>query len=135
MKLSSDLCGQCGARRDSHNYRHRFVERVPTKDPVGDEQRETDVEEKAVAAFAEGMLYKLRLNRHKTHWSENDTGYLLGRISDELKELTDALFGDEADPVKAIKECYDVANFAMFIADNLRKELDRGKRHDEQIEG
>lgn len=82
------------------------------------EQRTADKDREAVILFAEGMLEKLAKNRHKAHWSKLQQGYLWSRLVEELNELRSAL--DHPDDSEIISECYDVANFSMMIADNIR---------------
>lgn len=83
---------------------------------------------KEVVWFAEKMEAILRLNDHKSHWSDATNGYLLDRLWQEVHELQRAMLR-ESDPKDVIAECCDVANFAMMIADNfesIAREL-RGK--------
>jgi len=93
-----------------------------------------------VTKFAIGMESKLRKNDHKTHYKHFDFGYLFERLQDEIKELNEAIkkadaelkFGENSNHWNTIKiekhrkaiisECYDIANFAMMIADNLKRE-------------
>lgn len=81
--------------------------------------------------FAEEMEKKLQENDHKVHWSEVDGDYLISRMEQEMVELMKAIidvrFGS-GDPKEVIYEAADVANFAMMIADNMRKDQpkDRG---------
>lgn len=76
---------------------------------------------KPVENFARAMENKLRKNNHKQHWSECSTDYLLHRLRGEVMELEEAIF--EGKSYEEIKdECTDVANFAMFIYDNLSYE-------------
>lgn len=80
-------------------------------------QREED---EAVRWFSDQMLTKLRENRGKGGWRHETDFSLLGSIANELHELVDALHA--GDPKEIARECADVANFAMFIADNHRKD-------------
>jgi len=79
-----------------------------------------DIDRIAVVFFAKGMLRKLGKNRHKAHWETVDCDYLFDRLQEEVKELADARSGTVE---QIIDECYDVANFAMMIADNVSKGL------------
>lgn len=81
------------------------------------EKRNHELDRAAVMRFADGMAAKLAMNTHKAHWSEVDIGYLQSRISDENIELEQAIAHDTNRAI--INECYDVALFAMMIADNL----------------
>jgi NTP pyrophosphatase (non-canonical NTP hydrolase) len=79
-----------------------------------------------VEKFAELMEERLAANDYKCGWADADTDYLLGRIEDEVHELKEALFehdwvrtGSKELAINVRKECADVANFAMMIADVL----------------
>lgn len=75
---------------------------------------------KQVQWFAGEMERVLKENDHKGGWDKIETLVLLNRLKEEVAELADAI---EADDVSVtIKEAIDVANFAMMIADNTRKE-------------
>lgn len=76
------------------------------------------------------MKVKLILNNHKVHWSNCNNGYLLHRLREEVKELDAALrdfrfFARDKEETRqaVIKECADVANFAMMIADNMANKV------------
>lgn len=93
-----------------------------SQDPVGDELRDPGADISAVHTFEMNMLQKLYANRHKAHWSTVTQAWLHGRLREEVAELADAIaFGKPSD---VIDEAADVANFAMFIADNARRERD-----------
>jgi hypothetical protein len=82
--------------------------------------------------FAKQMEKKLKENDHKTHWSQCDIQYLSVRLYEEVQELGRELWFYEQNPaphnaVNVIKECADIANFAMMIADNARQALDGGE--------
>ena len=62
------------------------------------------------------MEAKLRENDHKGGWDVNTDQELMWRLLDEMAELRHALTYGDAESI--VKECADVANFAMFIADN-----------------
>lgn len=81
------------------------------------EMRPENKDREAVMLFAEGMIWKLAKNRHKAHWSTIDCDYLFDRLKEEVQELAGSRSG-QVDGI--IDECYDVANFAMMIADNIR---------------
>lgn len=66
--------------------------------------------------FAEQMEKKLKKNDNKPHWLDSSPDYLLERLCDEVKELMQARQHGKS-PTFVIKECADVANFAMMIAD------------------
>ncbi|MCU5414689.1 hypothetical protein OCE50_27885 [Bacillus wiedmannii] len=74
--------------------------------------------------FAEQMESKLQENDHKGGWQDCDCYWLLNRAIKECVELSRELdahrdLGDNKE--KIIKECSDVANFVMMIADKVRK--------------
>lgn len=83
--------------------------------------RDPGVERAAVAIFGARMLEKLQMNSDKAHWGNVPAFHLLERLKEEVCELEEAMLlmksGDEI-----ISEACDVALFAMFIADNLRKD-------------
>ena len=88
---------------------------------INGELRSAEQDRQSVMHFAEGMLDKLGKNRHKAHWSNAQQEYLWSRLVEELNELRSAL-DYQNDKLNIIQECYDVANFAMMIADNLKEE-------------
>lgn len=84
---------------------------------VGDDTHSVDVRE-SVAEFAEAMELKLRLNDHKTNWRDQPIEAHIKLLRIEMMELDVALdhLGDE----EAMRECVDIANFAMIIRDKLK---------------
>ena len=68
-------------------------------------------------AFKLAMLQKLLENEHKKPWENLNREQLMFFIVQELKELAEALEGGTPEEVR--RECADVANFAMMIADNF----------------
>ena len=86
-------------------------------------QRQKDQIEKSVTLFAEEMKKKLLENIDKLGWENESYSYFLGRLHEEIEELEEFIYKNEKkDKVKLIKECADIANFAMMIADKARKE-------------
>ncbi len=73
-----------------------------------------------VIAFAVAMETKLRLNDFKGGWQDMSEGDLVERIQDELQELELAVVRSEPAEV-VLSEAADVANIAMFIADNNQR--------------
>ncbi len=74
--------------------------------------------------FAAQMEAKLRANDHKGGWEADHPFALAGRIYDEWRELGKALNGwayKGANTEAVINECSDVANFALMVADVVRK--------------
>lgn len=81
-----------------------------------------------VAWFFQAMADKLSANSHKRGWDECSVGYLRTRLAQEVCELRRAI--DRRAPAEAItKECADVANFAMMIADVYREDEARRTEH------
>lgn len=75
-----------------------------------------------VLKFAEAMEGKLAKNRHKGDregWLKNDPWELFNRLRVEVKELDLALTHCQS-PDEVLKECADIANFAMMVADSYR---------------
>lgn len=76
-----------------------------------------------VQRFAELMEQVLRENDHKGGWKGMTKDELLYRLGGETQELDWELAvtpdGFPGGPQKIAKEAADVANFAMFIADNF----------------
>jgi len=64
--------------------------------------------------FAERMEKVLKENDHKGGWKGIGVLDLFWTLQDEVRELEAALWYGEGD---VVKECCDVANFAMMIAD------------------
>lgn len=72
--------------------------------------------------FCDRMYDKLHKNQHKgVSWRTETALWLMERLEDEVGELEVAI--DEKNKEEIIKECADVANFAMMIADNARRKL------------
>jgi NTP pyrophosphatase (non-canonical NTP hydrolase) len=83
-----------------------------------------------VAWFAEKMEEKLRENDSKGGWDNCDIAWLLKRLREETTELAEVIAVYEEDTRgipgvysahKTMSECADVANFAMMIADLVRR--------------
>jgi NTP pyrophosphatase (non-canonical NTP hydrolase) len=75
-----------------------------------------------VLKFAQLMEAKLAKNRHKgdrAGWLNASPFELLRRLRDEAVEIEEALYHSTS-PDEVEKECADVANFAMMIADTFR---------------
>lgn len=86
-------------------------------DPVGDKPRAHEVHVEAVQRFADAMVAKLDKNASKGHWSACDTHFLLTRLHEELIELRGAVASGDADAIR--DEAVDLANFSMFVFDNV----------------
>lgn len=70
-----------------------------------------------VLKFAIVMEQKLKENEGKGGWENNSFDSLLELMDSEVSELKHSIRVDGSDR-KIIRECADVANFAMMIADN-----------------
>lgn len=72
--------------------------------------------------FAEQMEVTLRTNDHKGGWDSESFSYLYSRLYEEWHEIWRAYNrpNGKRDWEEIIKECADVANMAMMIADNAR---------------
>jgi len=68
--------------------------------------------------FARQMEKVLRDNDDKGGWVHESTLSLVGKLLFEIGELADALENGNDEDVQ--KECVDIANYAMMIADNAR---------------
>jgi len=66
-----------------------------------------------VQLFAEAMERKLRDNEYKGTWEGCTEDYLMTRIEEELKELTNC----HLDSSRTLDEAADVANFLMMLCD------------------
>ena len=75
-----------------------------------------------VLRFAAKMESVLRKNDWKGGWQRMTTKDSLSRLYEELRELNAA--AKTGPPELIVKEAVDVANFAMFIAENLGGEID-----------
>lgn len=85
---------------------------------------------KEIEWFAQEMEGKLRENDHKGGWEGCRFSELFPRLRDETDELlvkahplqldTTAEKLTRADACELIRECADIANFAMMLADNIR---------------
>jgi hypothetical protein len=76
--------------------------------------------EREVKKFAEAMIEKLNEPEKiaKGDWKQYNAWYHFDRLEQEIAELKLELIGGSNTSREAIlKECADVANFAMMIAD------------------
>lgn len=87
-----------------------------------------------VDEFAKLMKQKLDENSHKPGWKKDRPVTLIGRLSEEMRELERAfdmystlptIFANRAEIKAAFKEeirreAADVANFAMMVADRMK---------------
>ena len=75
----------------------------------------------AVARFSTVMLWELRENSDKAHWSTCSRKWLLNRLRGEVGELTRAINRGEGWR-RIVSEAADVANFAMMIVFQLDRD-------------
>lgn len=80
-------------------------------------QRRTNSIRASVKWFAERMEQALAKNDHKGGWGKCDLQYLSVRLTQERKELAEAI--DSKDPERIINECSDISNFSLMIADKF----------------
>lgn len=71
-----------------------------------------------VADFAISMESKLQENDHKGGWKECELRYLEDRLLQEVNGVYEAIQQGKS-AAEVLKECAEVANFAMMIADNV----------------
>lgn len=74
----------------------------------------------AVREFAIEMERKLAKNDHKTEWNKLPLAAFVRRLQNEVEELKMAIEYETPDAVT--KECADVANFALIIADRATRD-------------
>lgn len=75
------------------------------------------------AGIMEQTLQKHDDKKGSDGWLNDDIYGLFGRLreeSDEIEELIIHYDYEKDESLKLIKECADVANFAMMIADSVR---------------
>jgi hypothetical protein len=79
---------------------------------------------KSIQIFAIAMEEKLRMNDWRGGWEIEEPTWLLARLSEEIKELSGAIYepNDEPNQDERMSECCDVANFAMMIFSQMHPE-------------
>lgn len=70
--------------------------------------------------FVGEMVKKLDENNHKGAWKDLTFNKLLDMLDDEVSELEDEIYELNPNYDNIIKECADVANFAMMIAERAK---------------
>lgn len=84
--------------------------------------------DKKVLAMATLMQHKFDKNKHKEcaimnpdgngrSWNNCDIKWLQMRLLEEFVEMQKAILDNES-PIEIAKECADICNFALMIADN-----------------
>ncbi|KXI78643.1 hypothetical protein ACS52_11525 [Bacillus cereus] len=96
-----------------------------------------------VSWFAEHMESKLQENEHKTGWTDCSVEFLSSQIRKNLNEL-DSMFAElpanySVFSTNVIRQCSDIANYAMMIADISNKYIckydpPKGVKDVEQVE-
>ncbi len=79
---------------------------------------------KSVLWFANQMESVLQENDNKDGWDDCSVHWLLARLTHEVAELQEVFAGGDLDYVsheRVIEEAVDVANYAMMIADIIKK--------------
>ncbi len=79
-----------------------------------------DVINQTTEWFAVEMRSTLFDHLHKGGWKDCTDAYLVERLEEELEELKKMIRND-APKELILRECTDVANFAMMIADPGRR--------------
>jgi NTP pyrophosphatase (non-canonical NTP hydrolase) len=75
------------------------------------------------------MRRKLRENRYKGGWRDEDMDFLLTKLEEEVGELLEVVRAGNQDKLAvqdALDEAADVANMAMMIADRFSIRAPRG---------
>jgi NTP pyrophosphatase (non-canonical NTP hydrolase) len=76
----------------------------------------------AIDLFAAVMKQKIRENVDKGDWIDESYNNLFNKLEGELNELHSSVALNHS-PMNVVRECADVANYVMMIADNYsRKE-------------
>jgi len=70
--------------------------------------------------FVLEMKLKLDINKHKGTWKNDAINRLFDMLEDEVNELFAEITELEISNENIIKECADIANFAMFIAERAK---------------
>ena len=73
------------------------------------------------ALLTKAMKSKIDRDKHKGSWENIAIADLFDMLKVEVKELENALKSEPKENI--IKECADVANFAMMIAGNTGRKL------------
>lgn len=73
--------------------------------------------------FVGEMVEKLDENNHKGTWKDLTFNKLLDLLDDEVSELEDEVSELNPNYENIIKECADVANFAMMVAERAKASI------------
>lgn len=116
VKVLSDLMEWIeDADNDGYHKAQQFLEDFNKNTSTPDERRG----EREVKRFAEAMIEKLNEpeKNQKGDWRQYNAWYHFDRLEQEIAELKIELIGSNTSKEAILKECADVANFAMMIAD------------------
>lgn len=73
-----------------------------------------------IGYFVRGMVDKLARNAHKGKWEDVDLKRAVELMHGEIYELMVAVAYEDVDD--AVRECYDIANFALIAAAVLQRD-------------
>ena len=79
-----------------------------------------------IKSFAEHMEIMLKTNEYKDGWRDFTDEYLLKRLFEHFEKLKERIL-EGGSSILIIQEAANVANYAMFIADNT------GRKFNERI--
>ena len=79
--------------------------------------------------FRGEMHKKMWINRDKGSWHTFSKEFLFSKLLRELDELFESMLANDNERMykDIISECADISNFAMFIADNLKRKYEENK--------
>jgi hypothetical protein len=106
----------------SYTHTREYAEAHNALEALSSHTEDTGIQKvrEPVRWFAERMEQTLRANDYKGGWKHCSFKYLLHRMREELKELRLAIEAYSDEEI-IIREAADVANFAMMVADNMRR--------------
>lgn len=81
-----------------------------------------------VKSFSDIMEFKLRANDYKGGWTSDDPNSLFAKLEDKVRDMSMSLEGHKHDAKMdawdLIYVAADIANYAMMVADNVRRNYD-----------
>jgi NTP pyrophosphatase (non-canonical NTP hydrolase) len=87
--------------------------------PLAKALLKTEMIDDGIEFISQQMKIKMSENMHKPGWRDDNLLDLLSGCQEEVYELYNSIFNDyKADDI--IRECADVANFVMMIADVVK---------------
>jgi len=87
---------------------------------IAHETYQRDVVERALAFFTDAMRTELMRHLDRPGWEDEPLEFLWRRLFEELGELKAEIANGKPRAV-IVKECADVANFLMMIADTYEE--------------